>query len=333
MLELPSPTQVPTWADMLSQANTLKAQRLQNQMMQAKMPYIAPSAQASLQLLKAQDELTQKRAQNPMIGNGLTGPAAQIQGLNYIKQQYGVNSPEYQNAMKLFNSQLNLANERANYFGSNTQYKNLPNIVKLQMAQKAAQGNPTAVSQDQGAIQKAVGTTANLNRSTYGDAIRQTLNSIPVNVLQKYSGPNGNAQLIKDRISNLLGYAPPSYNTYQTFMNSTMPLLKGQMTKFYGGSVQPEAQKELDNLANPTNWQSNPQIVKQSLQNLQNIFNKEAKTFSQAANTGAPAYKPANIPGLNATTTVMIKAPNGQIYHVPTSDLQNALNAGGKQIG
>lgn len=156
-----------------------------------------------------------------------------------------------------------------------------------------------SASQTAGAITKQASDAATRDRATYANAISQTLQQIPVDSIVHYSGPSGRQQYYKDMALNVAGKADPNYTTLQSYINSTLPVLKGQMTKFYGGSVQPEAQKELDILGNPSNWSGNPQVAIQSLQRLQDVFNSEAGTFSKAASNGVQSYQPTTIPGLS----------------------------------
>lgn len=305
------------------------------------------------------NQLAQEKVKNPMFGQGLTGPAGQIMGLESIRHQFGENSPQYQEAQKLFNSQMNLANQRANYFGANVEYKNLPQISKLQLAQQQANqaGNTQNASEIQGSKQKAITTSQNINRATYGDVVKKTINQIPLSTLQNFSGVSGDANLAWNKIMNIVGHPSDDYNTYKTFQNTTLPLLREQLTKFYGGSVQPDAQKELDTLANPTSWSDNPTIVKQSLSNLQNLINKESGVYDQSVNQSVPQGNKANIPGINPSSsslggptpevsltapsvqaassagTVQMKAPNGRIYEVPQSDVSSMSAQGGVIVG
>jgi hypothetical protein len=163
--------------------------------------------------------------------------------------------------------------------------------------------------QTEGAIKKQTSDAAVRDRATYANAITKTLDTIPVDSLEHYAGGSGRVNLMEDRLGNFLGQkTSPQYNDYQSFMNTTMPFLKGQITKFYGGSVQPAAQRELDILGNPTNWKSNPGIVRSSLKKLQDLFNSEAGTFSTAASKGTQNFVPAKIPGLSETKNQGIPA-------------------------
>lgn len=229
---------------------------------------------------------------------GAAGDALSMQKLGLIA---GTNSDTYKNADAQYQANIQkLTNQGA------------PNLGKLQaLYQKQISNNQTDEAlQTAAQIQKLTGTTQDINRAVYGDAIRKTLNNIPVVALQHYAGSQGVLHLAQDKIANLFGKAPPIYNTYEAFQNSVVPLLKGQMTKFYGGSVQPEAQNELDSMVSPGGWQSNPNIVQQSLQKLQDIFNTEAETFTNAANKGVGPFTNAQIPGLaNSPGSSSVAAP------------------------
>lgn len=287
-------------------------------------------------LINSQNQLLQEKIKNPILGQSLTGPAGQIMGLEYIRKLFGDNSPQYAQAQNLFKSQLNLANQRANYFGSNVEYKNLPEIAKLQLAQNQANqsGNFQNANEIQGAKQKAMTTSNNINRATYGDVVKKTINQIPLSTLENFAGGSGEARLGLDKLMNLFGKPSDEYNSYQTFQNTTLPLLREQLTKFYGGSVQPDAQKELDTLANPTSWKDNPTIVRQSLNNLQNLINQESGVYDQSVNQSVPQGDMANIQGLSSNNnTVKMKAPNGNVYEVPQSDVNTLKSQGGVIIG
>lgn len=94
---------------------------------------LAPALrQAQIKLAQAQAQKALQTAQTPFAGKLLPGEAGQVQGIEILKQIYGANSPQVLDAEHGRNIKLNLAKARGDYYGSNVQFKYLPQTVKNQ---------------------------------------------------------------------------------------------------------------------------------------------------------------------------------------------------------
>jgi hypothetical protein len=77
--------------------------------------YYGPNIQANMGLANAQTAQLYNQIQNPMFGKIMPGPAGQIQGLEFIRRQYGENSPQYQQAKSMVDMNMQSAQSRIGY--------------------------------------------------------------------------------------------------------------------------------------------------------------------------------------------------------------------------
>lgn len=271
------------------------------------------------------DSLIKNKIIQQSQGPILPGAAGVVQGLEMTKAKYGPNSPQYQMALQIQNAKTSSLDNRS-----------LPTLVKLQNAYDAAvqSGDTVKAAQLTGAMQKEVTTAGNIDRATMATALLQTLNSIPVNAISRYAGPAGQTNLSYDKMLNATNNSPAAYDAYIAFNQSTLPLIKNQITKLYNGSVSPGAQKDLDILGNQATWASNPNAVKIAYKNLIDIVNTEAKSFIDVTNKGVAPFEPAHINGLDSPKSVTMAEVNdyAQRKNMTTQDVIKALNAKGVSI-
>jgi len=164
----------------------------------------------------------------------------------------------------------------------------------------------------------------------YAANIDKTLNAMNPQALTQYAGIKGAAQKLAESAAAPFGEQSPAYEAYQRNLTLSKLLAK-QVRQFYGDSIQPTVLASLQSLSNPTTWDSNPKLAMQKFNAFKNLLQKETSTYRSALQSPA-IYKeeePAqqSVPQGNVT----VIAPNGQLGHIPTSQLKTAL-AGGYRL-
>lgn len=132
----------------------------------------------------------------------------------------------------------------------------------------------------------------------------------------------------------------PEYQKARVFFNNAK-LLGDQLTKYYGASITPEKQKEIQEFVTPKFWIDNPEMAKQRYETFKELLNSEVETMaarpSQILNPSynkekqqetkkrvMNAYEKASTP----KGTVMVIAPDGRRGTIPEANLNAALKAG-----
>ncbi len=110
-----------------------------------------------------------------------------------------------------------------------------------------------------------------------------TFNSINPGVLSYYAGTVGKGRLARDSALPA-GQQPQVFNQYMETVNTQIPLLVDQITKYLQTSVQPQKSKELANAINLNSWSGNPQIVLQQFSKAKELFGNEFQNTMAAMN-------------------------------------------------
>lgn len=132
--------------------------------------------------------------------------------------------------------------------------------------------------------EKGANTSYNMQRLTQSSMIDPTLQKIDPRVLAKYAGINGKKKYTMDLLKSKFE-SVPDFDSYRTMINTTIPTLAAQLTKYWGTSITPEENKAIQNMAHPKSWKDNPQSTLKSLQTLISIFRGErANTLASLNN-------------------------------------------------
>lgn len=266
-----------------------------------------------MQLKEAQANREAAKANLPLGGETLPGPAGELLGLEQIKKLYGENSPQYKNAKAAYDLKQKSTQSRVNYedilansankrfsttLGKTVQEQNdikngfLPgtNIPLTDDQKKQLEGEYGL------AIIKPTTDADTRKRNLYAKNIDITLGNINPDDLTQYSGIQGIGKLAYDSSLDLQGKTPDRYKAYQKSITAAKTLAK-QVRQFYGDSISPAIQEGLSDLTNPASWRKSPEIAKSNFNAFVNLLRSEAKTYQEATqspavysgNTSAPA--------------------------------------------
>lgn len=268
----------------------------------AKQPLLAAEARKANAAASREEEL----AKLPFAGKEMPGAAGRAMALMMVKARFGENSPEFQEAKKLYDLEMNRAEQTMAYQQSlmesqgkryaSPQGKLAQEQVEIdrgQMPGSTVGGKPgTTLTPDQQEKLKGQFSLKQL-KDTTDPNLRQrilfsknmdiTLDNLPVDDLVAYSGLKGTQELINDSIAaNVRGEISPKYKKYNEAMTAARALAK-QIRQFYGDSITPSVQRGLDELTNPTTWLKHPDIAKAQFNRFKKIVKTEEKTFLNAA--------------------------------------------------
>ena len=66
-------------------------------------------------MMALEQQLLQKKVTSPLGATVFPGVAGEVQGLNYLAQHYGQNSPQYQEAQQAFKAKQKYMQQRGDY--------------------------------------------------------------------------------------------------------------------------------------------------------------------------------------------------------------------------
>jgi len=147
-------------------------------------------------------------------------------------------------------------------------------------------------------ILKDTTTSQNLNKIQFGAQVEQTFENMRPyeKYMEHYTGISGRTRLAKDTIeAQKTGRASPELIGYQQYMAHATSAAR-QMRQYWGDSIQPEAMKEIDALANPASWFTTPEMARATLNATMSNFNSELRQRRSAAKS-SDLYSP-NQPGV-----------------------------------
>lgn len=228
-------------------ANAL--QQLQNQKMQAEIPYAADTAKANNMYKTA-------------LAKYYMSPALQERGLTNLGKSYVESG-----IIPAIKGSMNASNQSVNQPG-NSQDSSVGDAYNLYR-------------------QKMITDSSARQKNLYATNIEKTLNFINPDDLTQYSGLKGifNKQVDKFKASE--GNQPESYDKYQRALNAAQ-LLATQVRQFYGDSIQPNMIERLEKLTNPSTWDKDPKLAKQIFNQTKDILGQELGTYRQSMkSTGA----------------------------------------------
>jgi len=278
--------------------------------------YLPKEKQQSLQqhiadtLLKnAQAKRENALAELPFGGASVPGPAGQVLGLEMIRQKYGDDSPQYQQAKKVFQLSQDSTNSRIFYqnrLANTLPVRILTNQGKSFVEQSnvnqgasptgtpigqpvvpGAPGyNPSAPNTPQGNQYGLERTKRNvpasvLQKNIYASNIEKTLGNIDPEALTQYSGLSGALKKAMEQGKAPFGKESDDYDKYNANLNSAKLLAK-QVRQFYGDSIQPSVAENLERLSSPSTWRNNPKLAKDLFNNFKTILSQEMSTYRQA---------------------------------------------------
>jgi hypothetical protein len=253
--------------------------------------------------IQAQTQREQAKANLPFGGEIPPGPAGQTVGLEMVKQLYGENSTQYQQAKASYDLNQKGIESRVNYQKVLTDSANkrfsTPLAKTVQEFEDIKNGYLPGTKIPMTDEQKnnyfgmygldLVKRTSDLDtrkKNLYSHNMDITLSQIDPRALTNYSGIAGGMKLLADKRDSLMGKSVPAYEAYERSMTAAKTLAK-QVRQFYGDSITSGVQEGLKELTNPTSWLKNPNVALQKYNQFIKLLTSESKTYQQA--TQSPA--------------------------------------------
>lgn len=281
--------------------SAMQAQELQNAILKSK--YLEPMTQANIASKNAETEKQNIFNKLPFAGKSIPGAGGEALGLQMIKNEFGENSPVYQNALNSYNLQNDKTNQLMSY--QKALQQSLPKRTSTPLAKSAMEqrdieqgflpgttlsGEGEKISPEKQkelegrfSLKQLKDTTdpKTRERMLYANNIEKTINNINPKDLLQYSGPKGFFKYQKDKYSSGLGSKIPEFERFEESMTGAK-LLGEQVRQFYGTSIQPEVKKDLEKLGDPSFWFRNPEVAEKKYNKYIKILNSEIDTFSDA---------------------------------------------------
>lgn len=119
------------------------------------------------------------------------------------------------------------------------------------------------------------------NRNLFATNIEKTLSYIDPKALTQYGGSIGSLEKLAQTGLSSIGTESKNYDNYRTSLNA-VKLLTKQIRQFYGDSIQPSMQENLEALNNPATWAVNPKLAERLFKQTTNILKNELGTYRSA---------------------------------------------------
>lgn len=336
------------------QEGRLREQQIKNALIKNK--YAEPTIKSDLAAKQAATEHQNIFNKLPFGGKSIPGTGGESLGLKMLKDEFGEDSQEYQNAITRYNLEGKKTNQLMNY--QKALEESLPKRTATPLAKTAMEerdiqsgylpGTNEKISPERQKQLAGRFDLKNLKDTTdpktrervlFAGNMEKTIGSINPDHLTYYSGLKGQAQLAKDMAkSSAQGKDVPEYKDYKKSLTAAQLLAK-QVRQFYGDSIQPEINKQLKELANPSNWFENPEVAKERYNQFIQILNSEAETFQDALVDADVYKKPSNAKEAIKKTaeefkgqSLRMKGPDGKMYNVPQGKAQRFIENGFKRV-
>lgn len=232
---------------------------------------------------------------NPYRGQFMRGPAAEIQGLEMLKQQYGENSPQYQMGLKEFNLKSNLEQSRSNYLNANVDLKNLPVAERMRVLMQNNSVNPKNQAIQQAILDKYTSDQNTRQSAQNAEAMVNEVSNVPIEKIAKYAGAIGKGNAAIEWAKGQVGIPQSQdYMEYQNFAGSQVKLLTDQLRQVLQTSVVPGYINEMvAPILNQTYWKSNPKQAVYVFKKFQDWLKGYAKQkkFNVRYGLGTDNYK------------------------------------------
>lgn len=170
---------------------------------------------------------------------------------------------------------------------------------------------------------KRGGDASTRERNLFASNIDKTLNTINVDSLTRYSGPQGTLEWVHEKAKDLAGHPSSEYLEYQKNVTSATGLAT-QIRQFYKDSIQPSVRQELQEMSNPSSWHVSPQVAKAKFERLKQILEMETGTYREAGKT-SKAYEKQENPS-NSSKNIIV-SDGKQSGSIPSDRVEEFLKA------
>lgn len=195
-----------------------------------------------------------------------------------------------------------------------------------------------------GALKKTE-TTAQLNQKMYGETLGALMTEAQplIPSVVKFAGLAGQANKRVDQFASAAGLSnDPDYQNYQNYTRVIAPQVAGEIGRVLGRQATDNERGVLDKIANPSYWDSNPQLA---LSQLNTLSQTAAAVSGQLAKSPAQMQQGtednskntiqfnAQSPASSAPKGMVQMEYNGQIWNVPKDKADVMKKNGGKPVG
>lgn len=139
---------------------------------------------------------------------------------------------------------------------------------------------PASTTQDLYGLErlKMVTDPATRQKIAYATNIDKTMDMLDPKALTQYSGAEGKALLMSDKVASALGNQPERYSKYLDAQQKAN-LLAHQIRQFYGDSITAEMQNRIQKMIDPSSWDKSPASSLKLYNSMRDILNNETQTY------------------------------------------------------
>jgi len=160
--------------------------------------------------------------------------------------------------------------------------------------------------------------------------IEKTISYIDPEALTQFGGLKGQIKLQREKALASVGKESGSYDKYVESLNA-VKLMTKQMRQFYGDSIQPHVQENLEKLNNPSTWSTNPKLARRIFDQTKDILENELGTYRQALRSPQAYQQTSMMGGKQAArgtgSMVEVISPEGKILRGPSDKIEEFLKA------
>jgi hypothetical protein len=264
--------------------------------------YAPQENQARINSLNAAGQVAKAKAE---MGGGLSGQVGQAVQLQFIKNKFGENSPQYQQAQAAYTASL------ARYASPLTKLQR--DKADIDAGFMPGSGRTQSVDPDKQnllsntyalAILKASSDAQTRQKALNAQNIDKTLEMINPKHLTQYAGFVGKIAKDKNAALTPVGGESKNYDNYMQALALTHRLVS-QVRQFYGDSIMPSNVDKMLQEFDTGRAMSNPKLAQQTFNTLKRVLNTETGTYTSALKSKSP-YEDLNAsskPSRNSNTS------------------------------
>src|SRR3990167_3964137 len=167
-------------------------------------------------------------------------------------------------------------------------------------------------------------------RNLLATNVEKTVDLINPKHLAAFSGIKGSAKFKSEQAKSVMapGSESQEFQDYMEAANKAQ-LLAHQVRQFYGDSIQPAMLAKLEKLANPSTWNTSPQMAENLFNSFTDLLDQEMKTYRHALkSTDVFRGEERNKPG-----KIVTLYKNGIPHDIPETEANEAMEKWGYSRG
>lgn len=283
-----------------------------------------------MQAAKLAKTLAEAKHFSESSGGGLTGIAQQIHSINKLKNLYGEDSEQYNNAVDAFKLEQqvrkSLLNTRDQNIELNPYKLQTPGAKIEEEIRQAEQGlnpftkqridNPEQQKQLLTALKaernKQLSNSSAQERAVNAQNVLTTLDSINPDLIGKYSGGPGSIMKKVQQGLSVTGLESKAYKSYEENI-SALDYLAKQLRYTLKDSVNKSIQQDLKQLLNPESWEKSPKVAVAKFNKVADLIRTEMQRLVKEGNFGEHLKDAKNNTAENKTTAPIQELSNAEL--------------------